>query len=257
MRTITSIALHISKSLAVAAVLLVSAAPVTASAASAATSAQVKEAQIIMTKFGIPAGPVDGKSGAQTARGLCIFRYMASLPSTRAELDSTTLLRLRAYNKAYSSITAIPARSVDGNTTYLTVNQTCQAAVYAEGGKYQRAMAVSTGQTGHGTTNGTYKLGYTDRGWHCSTRYPTCSDQTGNGRFATKAYGTIGNMYNRRQVFHTNGQPYTFVYLHGSTSVPTYPASHECIRVTVTDSDWMYDHVGNHSMPRMYIIGKY
>jgi len=55
-------------------------------------------------------------------------------------------------------------------------------------------------------------------------------------------------MYNpRRQVVGA-------IFVHGSTSVPTYPASHGCIRVTVNDSDWLYHNVDR--MP-IFITGKY
>lgn len=54
-------------------------------------------------------------------------------------------------------------------------------------------------------------------------------------------------MYNPRQVIGD-------IFLHGSTSVPTYPASHGCIRVRVSDSDWLY-----HNVDRMpfFITGNY
>src|SRR5882724_10366936 len=47
--------------------------PMTASAASYSNtySSKVREAQTIMTKFGIPTGDIDGYYGPSTARGLC------------------------------------------------------------------------------------------------------------------------------------------------------------------------------------------
>lgn len=208
-------------------------------------SSSVANAQRIMTKFGIPAGPVDGLSGAQTSRGLCIFRYMAGLSVTRNNLDSTTYTYLKNYDAKYSSISKIPARS---SSEYLVAHETCQAMTYASGGYYKRIMAISTGVSGHGTPNGSYSLGYTQKGWACSTLYPESCRKHTEGKFAY--ISNYGNMYNIRQVTGP-------IYVHGSTEVPTYPTSHGCIRVTVSDSDWMYANVGNGARPTITVTGAY
>jgi lipoprotein-anchoring transpeptidase ErfK/SrfK len=220
---------------------LVPATPVQA----AESSSSVANAQRIMTKFGIPAGPVDGLSGAQTSRGLCVFRYMAGLSVSRNSLDSTTYTYLKNYDAKYSSLSKIPARS---SSEYLVAHETCQAMVYARSGYYQRVMAISTGVSGHTTPNGSYYFGYTQKGWSCSTLYlESCLNHT-EGQFAS--ISSYGNMYNMRQVTGP-------IYVHGSTEVPTYPASHGCIRVTVSDSDWMYANVGNGARPLITTTGAY
>ncbi len=207
-----------------------------------AYSSSVANAQRIMTKFGIPAGPIDGLNGAQTSRGLCIFRYIAGITVSRNNLDSTTYTYLQRYDAAYSSLQKIRAKS---SSEYLVAHETCQAMVYANGGYYKRVMAISTGMSGHGTPNGTYNLGYTQRGWWCSTLYPeSCSYHT-EGQYAYVSH--YGNMYNIRQVTGP-------IYVHGSTQVPTYPASHGCIRVSVSDADWMYANVGK---PSFTVTGAY
>jgi hypothetical protein len=102
---------------------------------------------------------------------------------------------------------------------------------------------------GHSTPNGNYWMGGTQKGWNCSTLYPeTCSYHT-VGRFAYISH--YGNMYNMR-AFRNDGY-----YVHGSTEVPTYPASHGCIRVPVADSDWMYSYVGNYGPTYLQVTGKY
>jgi lipoprotein-anchoring transpeptidase ErfK/SrfK len=213
-----------------------------------AASATTKEAQLILTKFGMPVGAVDGVWGSQTARGLCAFRIVVGATASRNGISSSTMTTLRNYNKKYSKLQSIPAATRSGKTTYMYANQTCQAMLYVKGGKYQKAIAISTGKgtTKDDTTpNDTYTMGNTSRGWYCSGQYPeSCKKQT-TGRFVT--ISNFGNMYNRRHV--VNG-----VYVHGSTSVPTYPASAGCIRVSTKDSDWMYDNVN--SMP-IIVAGKY
>lgn len=222
----------------------------------AITATQIREAQTIMRKFGIPAGPVDGKQGAMTKRGLCAFRYMSGMSVSRNSLDTATLSKLRSYNKSYASLGQIPARANSTNRELLVAHETCQAMTYsvkASNGKhyYKRVMAISTARPGKTTPNGTFSLGFTQRGWSCSSRYPeSCVKQT-TGRFATST--SYGNMYNFR-AFH-QGNLYG---IHGSTSVPTYPASAGCIRVTVADSDWMFSNVGNNgNRPVLIVTGSY
>lgn len=215
-----------------------------------AASADVKEAQTIMTKFGIPAGPIDGLWGSQTARGLCAFRSISGLTVSRNALTATDLTKLRSYNTTYTSLNQIPAPTRNSKTTYLLANQTCQAMTYVAANKYVRVMAISTGASATPTPNGNYSMGGTQRGWSCSTLYPeSCATHT-EGRFAS--ISNFGNMYNKRVFNSASG-----LFVHGSTSVPTSPASHGCVRVTITDSDWMYDNVGNSGATYLSIVGAY
>lgn len=224
--------------------------------AEAATSGEVSEAQTILTKFAIPVGPIDGLWGPKTAQGMCTFRQIAGLPVTRGAITATDLGRLREFNAAYGALGSIPAPAHNGHTTYLLAIETCQTMLYAHGGAYVRAMRISTGKPGYGTPNGGYYLGTTRPGWSCSTLYPeSCYYRSAgmNARYWTKGvlYSKYGNMYNKRTI--------TGAYmLHGSSSVPTYPASHGCLRVTVADSDWLYSTVSN-SAGTVYlsIIGAY
>ena len=263
MKIRTAFVVNVCKMVTVIAALVIASIPMSVSAAPI-DSTDIKRAQTIMNKFGIPAGPVDGKMGPKTRRGLCAFRYMAGLPVSRSTLGNTatdpTLDKLEKYNKTYGSLTSIPARNISGATTYVVVQETCQVMFYAESGRYQRVMATSTGDDRYdkdrATPNNTYNLDYTktrdfdNTGWTCSTIYPeSCSHHPGVGRFATSGK-TYGNMYNKRRV--VGG-----IFVHGSTSVPTYPASHGCIRVTPADADWMYDHVGNDARPKIIITGAY
>ena len=243
--------MNISKKRIVAAIMIVTVGCMFAlPTQSRSLSSDVREAQTIMTKFGLPTGPVDGIWGRQTARGLCAFRSIAGLPGGRNPLTAADIDSLRNYNATYSSIESIPAPARDGATTYLVADKTCQAMAYVEDGRYMKVMAISTGMSGFDFLQDGYShaLGGTNKGWSCSSEYPeSCTTQT-SGRFASVS--NQGNMYNKRHV--TGG-----IYVHGSTSVPTYPASHGCIRVTVADSDWMYDHVGNHGQPTFYVVGQY
>jgi hypothetical protein len=237
-------------------------------------SATVYEAQKIMAKFSLPSGPADGIQGAQTRRGLCAFRHISGMTVTRNTLDSATLTKLRDFNKRYTSLGAIPAPANNGYNTYLVAEKTCQTMIYVvrnttkAANFYKKVYPISTGaascvkkdgRTGScETPSGNYMLGKTNKGWICSSAYPeSCVDNKDtDGRFgyiknyADKPAG-YGNMYNFRNFKD-------FVYgVHGSKSVPTYPASHGCIRVTLADSDWMYDNVGNYGSVPLTVKGLY
>lgn len=233
-----------------------------------AYSANVYEAQRIMTKFNIPDGPLDGYDGPQTRRGLCIFRYMSGLTVNRNALDSTTLSKLKSYDKAYSSLSRIPAKYTSSRQEVLVAHETCQAMTLSQKASptstkhmFWRVMAISTGTNAKicdgssgkvscNTPNGTYSLSGTQRGWQCSTAYPDgCRYQTTG---INLRYGRYGNMYNFR-TFRSGGWG-----VHGSLNVPTYPASHGCIRVSVSNSDWMFKEVGNDGIiPKIIVTGAY
>lgn len=227
-----------------------------AAPAQAATSAQIAEVQRILTKFAIPVGPVDGIWGPRTAQGMCTFRQIAGLPASRRTIWTSDLAKVRQYHAAYRSLGSIPAPSRNGRSTYLLAVKTCQTMLYANGGRYVKVFRISTGKPGYGTPSGDYLLGSTRPGWSCSTLYPEgCYQRTVgmNARYTTKGvlYSRYGNMYNKRQIVGA-------YMLHGSTSVPTYPASHGCVRVSVADSDWMYRYLPNgwHSI-YFSIVGAY
>jgi hypothetical protein len=216
----------------------------------------VLEAQRILAKFAIPVGPADGKWGARTAQGMCTFRQIAGLPVSRGGITGADLAKLRAYNAAYGSLQSIPAPARNGRSTYLLATKTCQTMLYAKGGGYARVFRISTGQPQWETPRGTFLLGSTRPGWSCSTLYPEgCfyHSQGMNALYPTKnvLYSTYGNMYNKRSISGA-------YMLHGSGSVPTYPASHGCVRVTIADSDWLYRNVTNNGgVIQMSIIGSY
>jgi len=226
------------------------------SPAEAATSSQIVEAQRILTKFAIPTGPIDGVWGAQTAQGMCTFRQLAGLSTTRGGITSSDLSTLRNYNSWYSGLGSIPAPARNGRSTYLLANETCQTMVYVRGGAYVKVLRISTGRAGYPTPNGNYWLGATYPGWSCSTAFPEgCYYHSAgaNAWYTTKyvKYSKYGNMYNKRS--------FSGAYmLHGSGSVPTYPASHGCIRVSVANSDWLYRNISNSSGSLYFsVIGQY
>lgn len=225
-----------------------------ATLAAAAPSADIREAQTIITKFGIPVGPIDGLHGPNTAQGLCAFRWIAGMKASRAPLDSATLATLRDYNTRYASGHKTPKKHLsNGASTYLVVEQTCQTMFVFLEGTWWATFPVSTGRAGLDTPNGYYKLSGIPqgwRGWTCSTVYTqSCRNQTAGKDIA---YGNYGNMYNKRQFTVING---VNVYIHGSNTVPTRPDSAGCVRVSVQNMDWISSNVPANT--GLLVTGKY
>jgi lipoprotein-anchoring transpeptidase ErfK/SrfK len=96
----------------------------------------------------------------------------------------------------------------------------------------QIALIASTGSDGVQPRAGDYRIQRKRAGWHTSTLYPASSP-------------------NRYNTLCFDGPS----AIHGSKSVPTYPASHGCVRVTTGGADYLF--------PRMKVgdpvkvIGRY
>jgi lipoprotein-anchoring transpeptidase ErfK/SrfK len=177
--------------------------------ASAATSAQTREAQAKLTELGYPVGPVDGVLGPRTRQGLCAWRRLSGRTATRSGLTSAELQAIRAT-------TRLPAA---GAGRGVSVDRTCQTVYYRQDGRWRRVLIASTGSNGL-PSRGTYRVLRTWAGWHTSSAYPEPTP----------------NMYN--SIYITRS-----IAIHGSRSVPSYPASHGCVRVTPAGADYLFARV--------------
>jgi len=92
-----------------------------------------------------------------------------------------------------------------------------QVLFFYEGGSLSQIFAVSSGTPGTPTPTGDYRIYRFDPGWHTSR---------------------LGRLYNAE--YFVGGYA-----IHGSLSVPNHPASHGCVRLTMSAADWFPDHVRN------------
>jgi peptidoglycan hydrolase-like protein with peptidoglycan-binding domain len=158
---------------------------------------------------------VDGEEGPRTRQAVCAARRLIGykrVSRDRIRWNDVTTLRNTA---------ALPKPRQGKN--YLSVDKTCQMMYQARWGNWKRVMKVSTGAAGHRTPNGSYTFTWQWPGWHDSSQYPSDS---GNG-----------NMYNAKY-FKSGGYA-----VHGSRSVPWYPASHGCVRISVRTADKLWNEV--------------
>lgn len=184
---------------------------------------RVTEVQEHLRRLGIKV-VVDGVEGPRTRQGVCAARRLLRYrPASRSRIRWSDIRALRAAE-------ALP-RPRHGNN-YLSVDKTCQMLYQAKRGQWRRILKASTGKAGHRTPSGTYEITWRWPGWHDSSQYPSDS---GNG-----------NMYNS-MYFKSGGYA-----IHGSRSVPYYPASHGCVRITVRAADRLYDSVPVGTTVRIY-----
>jgi hypothetical protein len=182
--------------------------------AHAVSEERVREVQQNLRRLGIHI-TVDGVEGPRTRQAVCaarrLLRYKRVSRSRITWEDVTAIRKATTWKKPRH-----------GNT-YLWVDRRCQMLYQAKGGEFIRVLKASTGKPGHRTPGGTYWITWRWPGWHDSSEYPSDS---GNG-----------NMYNS-MYFKSGGYA-----IHGSRSVPYYPASHGCVRVTVWAADRLWNSV--------------
>ncbi|MDQ4067931.1 MAG: L,D-transpeptidase [Actinomycetota bacterium] len=114
------------------------------------------------------------------------------------------------------------ARAAD---RHLEIDISEQVLIEVVGGEVVAAMPVSTGSGEDYWFDGGWWDGETPRGW-----FEIYAKDPG------WAKGGLGWLYNA--MYFDGG-----FAIHGSTSVPDYPASHGCVRVTLADADALFERI--------------
>jgi lipoprotein-anchoring transpeptidase ErfK/SrfK len=141
-------------------------------------------------------GPIDGSFGPQTYHGVVAFQKVNGL--TRDGIVGPRTWAALAY-----PVIPRPRRWLSSSS--LEVNVTKQVVYLARQGVVLRILDASTGKASTPTPLGRFSILRRIDGWRQSP---------------------LGLMW-RPNYF------YRGYAVHGSTSVPTYPASHGCVRVTI------------------------
>jgi lipoprotein-anchoring transpeptidase ErfK/SrfK len=132
--------------------------------------------------------------------------------------DTATLL---ALDSATDPAPLVPG----GAPTRVEVDMGRQVLFVWTDGQLARILPVSTG-TGKR---------YCESG-NCGVAVTPLGDFRAERRIAGLHRSPLGVLYN--PVFFHAG-----FAIHGSPSIPPYPASHGCVRVPISSSRWIYDHV--------------
>jgi hypothetical protein len=157
-------------------------------------------------------GRPDGEFGLLTTQAVYALQGAAGLerdgrvgPKTRAALDRGVRPKARS----------------GGTATEIDLDR--GLLMFVRGGLVTRVLHTSTGTFQHYVHDGRTMLADTPRG-----RWSVTWAQNGWRE------GELGRLY-RPRYFHADG-----VAVHGYTSVPAYPASHGCARVTLPAMDMIW-----------------
>ena len=184
------------------------AAPAAAAAAPAAASTPEQvEQKLAALKYDV--GPADGNIDAQARSAIIAFQKVGHLPRT-GELTPEVAAQILATNSPPGPL------APNGEPHRVEVSLAHQVLFLYQGGNLTKILPVSTGTSATPTPTGTFRFYRSDPGWHTSR---------------------LGRLHNAQ--YFVGGYA-----IHGSNSVPAEPASHGCIRIPMSASEWFPSAVG-------------
>jgi hypothetical protein len=155
------------------------------------------------------------------------FQKVAGMPRTgRATPDVLA---------AVAGATDPPPLLGDGGATRIEIDMKRQVLFYWRDGALLRVLPISTGSGKHYCEEGNCGVAVTPSGSFRIER-----------RIRGKHKSPLGLLYD--PLYFIGGYA-----IHGSPSVPGYPASHGCVRIPLHVSGWFYDNVPNRTP--VYVIG--
>ena len=181
-------------------------------------SYDVRAVQRQLTELRYYIGAIDGERGGQMRSAVMAFQKVNGLAAD-GSVGKATLAALKAPKA--------PVLRGSGPADRVEVDLTKQVLYVVKGGKVSRILPVSSG-------NG-------ERYLQKSGAKATALTPVGYFRVQRRIVGErkadLGTLYDP-QYFYKGWA------IHGSNSVPAYPASHGCVRVTRTDATWLLGQIG-------------
>lgn len=167
-----------------------------------------------LSSLGYLVGEIDGTLGGATKHGITAFQKVEGLERTGVA-DAATLSRLG------NAVTPLPKFTTPPDHFEIDIPR--QVVFVVRGGKVTAILPTSTGNnklfTSQGSTrravtpNGQFQVYFKRQGWRNAP---------------------LGRLY--RPAYFNGG-----IAFHGSTSIPTTPASHGCVRLPMAFADWFAD----------------
>jgi lipoprotein-anchoring transpeptidase ErfK/SrfK len=178
-----------------------------------ATGAAVADLQHRLTGMGYWLGAADGRYGLLTTQAVTAFQKVHGLPRTGV-VDAPT-------QGALVNARRPRPRSTSGYV--VEVDKTRQVVIVARNGRAEWILNTSTGTEQPYVWEGRTYLADTPEGLF-----------TINREIDGVREGELGTLW-RPKYFHPDG-----IAFHGYPSVPPYPASHGCVRLTFPAMDWVW-----------------
>lgn len=174
---------------------------------------EVEYVQRRLTELGYWLGDIDGQYGTLTTQAVMAFEKVNGL-----KRDGVIDDRVRALLD-----TAERPKARTAHAYAVEVDKARQVVLVTRYGRVEWVFNTSTGTETYYTYEGKRSLATTPKGTFKVSR------QIDGMRDAP-----LGKLW--RPKYFNGG-----IALHGSTSVPAYPASHGCVRLTYAAIDWMWD----------------
>ena len=180
-------------------------------------SYNVKAVQTRLTELKYYIGAIDGVPGGQLRSSVMAFQKVNGL-SADGGVGPKTLAALKAPKT--------PVLKGSGGGTRVEVDLTKQVLYIVKNGAISRIMPVSSGNgQKYLTKSGGTATALSPVGYYKIQR-----------RIVGERKAELGTLYDP-QYFYKGWA------IHGSNSVPAYPASHGCTRVTRTDAKWLLNQI--------------
>ena len=179
------------------------------------TGPQVTYLQQRLTNLGYFVPIVSGRFDADTQEAVIAIQKAAGLDQS-GRVDSYT------WTAIEQGVVARPRTRI---TRGIEINLSRQLLLVVSGGKTIKTINISSGNGQSYTVAGRTYNGRTPRGTFRVYRQVNANYQSGLG---------LGAMY--RPKFFVGG-----IAMHGSPSVPGYPASHGCVRMSNAAMDWIWN----------------
>jgi peptidoglycan hydrolase-like protein with peptidoglycan-binding domain len=173
----------------------------------------VKAVQTQLTALHYYIGAIDGERGLSYRSAVMAFQKVQGLTADGG-VGPKTLAALKAPKQ--------PVLKGSGNGTRVEVDLTKQVLYVVKGGKVTRILPVSSG-------NGKK---YLTKSGHLATALSPVGYYKIQRRIVGIRKADLGTLYDP-QYFYKGWA------IHGSNSVPAYPASHGCVRVTRADAKYL------------------
>ena len=178
--------------------------------------------QMRLTQLGFWTGGADGQYGFATTQAVMAFQKYLGFEAT-GKVDANTAAWLQAMPER--------ARGASNSGTLVEVDKTRQLLFIVQNGKTVWTFNTSTGSG----------IPYEAVNKNDPTKVEKGDAITPNGLWATNRErpdgwweGDLGQIY--RPKYFRGG-----VAIHGMTSVPNYPASHGCVRLSTAAMDFLWD----------------
>jgi lipoprotein-anchoring transpeptidase ErfK/SrfK len=179
-------------------------------------------AQWRLLELGFWLQSADGVYGLTTRQAVMAFQKFYNLPSS-GELDADTAAWM-------SAVTQRPRGRADAGTL-VEIDKGKQLLYFVRDGRTEWILNTSTGNGEEYEEPDQNTPGETIKGISLT---PSGLHEVNRERVEGWWEGDLGEIY--RPKYFVGG-----VAVHGSNSVPNYPASHGCVRVTVQAMDWVWE----------------